>query len=179
MGQNSPGQLGPNQASVFGFLWRGTKSAVAAPLSTFPVGQIQQNALLIRDLARKLRRRPISDPRVLRTEDGQLDMLGTEFDLGLSPRALQARVASRRRQTARLAYASLMLGCVFLILWIYHALASGSGGPRIIGVLQFVPFCAIFFLVAFKNAHVNWQLRTGQVGSASDYLHSPEQFWPH
>ena len=179
MEQNSSGQPGPSQASVFGSIWRGARSAAAAPLSTFPIEQIRQNALLIGDLARKLRRRPASDPRVLRTEDGQLDLLGTGFDLGLSPRALQVRIASRRLQTARLAYASLMLGCVFLLLWIYHALTSHSGGPRIIGTLQFVPFCAILFLVAFKNAHVNWQLRTGQLGSAIDYLRSPEPFWPH
>ena len=179
MEQNISGQSGPGQGSVFGSIWRGAKSTAAAPLSTLQIEQIRQNALLIRDLARKLRRRTISDPHVPRTEDGQLDLLGTGFDLGLSPRALQARIASRRRHTARLAYASLMLGCVFVIVWIYHALTSRSGGPRIIGALQFVPFCAIFFLVAFKNAHVNWQLRTGQLGSAIDYLRSPEPFWPH
>jgi hypothetical protein len=45
-------------------------------------------------------------------------------------------------------------------------------------VLEFIPFCAIFFLVAFRNAHVNWQLRIGHLGSPAAYLRSPEPFWP-
>ena len=40
------------------------------------------------------------------------------------------------------------------------------------------PFCAVFFLLAFKNAWQNWQLRTGRLGSALDYLTTTERFWP-
>lgn len=44
--------------------------------------------------------------------------------------------------------------------------------------MQFAPFCLVFFLAAFRQAHVNWQLRTGVLGSAGDYLRSAEPFFP-
>jgi len=44
--------------------------------------------------------------------------------------------------------------------------------------LQFAPFCLVFFLAAFQQAHVNWQLRTGRLGSAGEYLRSADPFWP-
>ena len=172
------GQPGPPRSSVFGSVWRGAKATVRAPFSTFPAEQIRENARLIRALAGRLRGRAAPEPRVFRTEDGRIDLPATSFDFGLSADALQGRIAARRRQTARLAYASFGLGWVFVALWLWRGLTSGLGGLHIVGALQFIPFCAIFFLVAFKNAHVNWQLRTGQLGSAGDYLRSPEPFWP-
>ena len=178
MGQHSRGQPDPPRSSVFGSIWRGTKATVRAPFFTFPTAQIRENARLIRSLAAQLRRPPEPEPRVFRTEDGRIDLLATSFDFGLSSHGLQVRIAARRRQTARLAYASFGLGCVFVVLWLWRGLTSGLGGLHIVGALQFIPFCAIFFLVAFKNAHVNWQLRTGHLGSTGDYLRSPEPFWP-
>ena len=178
MGQHSGGQPDSPRPSVFGSIWRGTKATIRAPFSTFPAEQIRENARLIRTLVARLRRPPEPEPRVLRTEDGRIDLVATSFDFGLSSHGLQGRIAARRRQTARLAYASFGLGCVFVVLWLWRGLTSGLGGLHIVGALQFIPFCAIFFLVAFKNAHVNWQLRTGQLGSTGDYLRSPEPFWP-
>ena len=105
-------------------------------------------------------------------------MAATSFMLGLSEDRLRARMAHRRRQTARSAYLSFSLGVVFFVMWLYRAWAWNFDGSRILAAIQFVPFCAIFFLVAFKNAHANWQLRTGYLGSASEYIRSPEPFWP-
>jgi hypothetical protein len=176
--ERSSGQPDAHRSSVLGSIWRGTKSTARAPFSAFPFDQIRQNARLITDLSRRLRPRPDPELRVFRTDAGRLDLQATAFDFGLSPQKLQARIASRRRQTARLAYASFILGCGFVVLWMYRAVTSDLGGPRFVNALQFIPFCAIFFLVALKNAHVNWQLRTGQFGSAGEYLRSPAPFWP-
>src|SRR5450755_2642236 len=150
MGERSCDEPRPPRASLFGSIWRGTKSASRVPFTTFPIEQIRENAWLIRDLAGLLRRHPEDKPRVFRTDDGRIDLQATSFDFGLSPQALQARIASRRRQTAKLAYVSFVLGCVFVVLWMHRALTSRLGGSHIIGALLFVPFCAIFFLVAFR-----------------------------
>ena len=178
MGERSSGEPLPPRAFLFGSIWRGTKSTSRTLFATFPIEQIRENARLIGDLAGLLRRHPENKPRVFRTGDGSIDLQATSFDFGLSPEVLEVRIASRRRQTARLAYVSFVLGCVFVVLWMHRALTSRFGGPHIMGALLFVPFCAIFFLVAFRNAHVNWQLRTGHFGSASDYLRSAQRFWP-
>jgi hypothetical protein len=37
----------------------------------------------------------------------------------------------------------------------------------------------VFFLLAFKNAWLNWQLRTRRFGSAMEYLTTAEHFWPN
>jgi len=167
-------------SSVFGSLWRGTKSTLQAPFSTFPVEQIRTNARLIRLLAGQLRSSPPPEPRtrVYCAEDGRIDLAATSFGLGLSSHGLDQRIQLRRRQTARLAYSSFGAGLAFVALWLWRGLVSGLGGWHLIGALEFLPFCAIFFLVAFRYAHMNWQLRTGQLGTASAYLCSPAPFWP-
>jgi len=48
----------------------------------------------------------------------------------------------------------------------------------LIAGLEFVPFCGLFFLLAFKNAWQNWQLRRRRLGSAMEYLTTGEPFWP-
>ena len=148
------------------------------PLSAFPVQAIRDNANLIRDLLHRIGRHAPPEPRVFRTEDGRLDLAATSFMLGLSAHAMQDRIVRRRRETARLAYLSFAVGWVFVVLWVWRGLVSGLGGVHLLGALQFIPFCAVFFLVAFKSAHANWQLRTGRLGSVGDYLRSPEPFWP-
>lgn len=170
----------PNRPSLVGRFWRGTKSTVRAPFSTFPAAAIGENARLLRRLFDQVRRGAEEDARTrtFRTEDGRLDVPATAFNLGLTAGKLELRILARRRQTARLAYGLFGLGCVFVLLWVGRGLTSGLSGPHLVGALQFTPFVAIFFLVAFKNAQVNWQLRTGQLGSAADYLRSPEPFLP-
>ena len=163
---------------VFRSIWRGTWTVIRVPFSTFPIGAIRDNARLIGALVERLRRPADPEPRLFKTEDGRIDLQATSFMLGLSAYAMHDRIAHRRRQTTRLAYLSFGLGWVFVALWIWRGLVSGLGGLHLLGAVQFIPFCAIFFLVAFKNAHANWQLRTGQLGSAGDYLRSPEPFWP-
>ena len=165
---------------MVGRAWRGVKASVRVPFSTFPAAAISENARLIRRLFNQVRSGPEEDQRsrTWRTDDGRIDLAATAFNLGLNDTKLEQRIAARRRQTARLSYSSFVLGCMFVILWVLRGLTSGLSGPHLVGALQFTPFVAIFFLVAFKYAHVNWQLRTGRLGSAADYLRSPEPFLP-
>ena len=166
------------RGSIFGSVWRGAKSTARAPFVAFPGRQIVENARLIAFLYGRIRLGRPPEARVFRAEDGSIDMAATSFTLGISADRLRARMAQRRRQTARLAYLSFGFGVVFFVLWLYRAWAWNFEGSRMLGAIQFIPFCAIFFLVAFKNAHTNWQLRTGTLGSANEYIHSAEPFWP-
>ena len=168
----------PRRSHFLGSVWRGAKSTVRAPFTAFPGRQIVENGRLIGFLYGRIRVGRPSETRVFRAEDGSIDMTATSFTLGLSMDRLRARMAQRRRQTARLAYLSFGLGVVFFVMWLYRAWAWNFEGSRMLAAIQFVPFCAVFFLVAFKNAHANWQLRTGYLGSASEYIHSSEPFWP-
>lgn len=180
MARDRPSRSSQTRPSLFGRLWRGTKAAIRLPFSTFPAAAIGENARLIRRLYNQVRS-IVEDERQLPTfitEDGRIDMAATAFSLGLNDDRLERRIRARRRQTARLSYASLALGCFFVALWMVRGLTSGLSGPHLLGALQFMPFVAIFFLVAFNYAHINWQLRTGRPGSAADYMRSPEPFLP-
>ena len=91
---------------------------------------------------------------------------------------MDERLALRRRQTALTAYIAFAMGWVFVILWLLRLLSLDWTGQRLLTALQFAPFCLVLFLTALKHAHANWQLRTGLLGSAGDYVHSAEPFWP-
>jgi hypothetical protein len=49
---------------------------------------------------------------------------------------------------------------------------------RITSALYFLPFCALFFLIAFHNALLNFQIRIGRLASWREYLATTEKFWP-
>ena len=160
------------------WIWRGTKLVLGAPLSAFPLGQIVRNGHQIGSLVSDLRQGPRPPRAVPQHRDGKLDKAATAFVYELSAAELDKRLALRRRQTARMAYFAFGLGWIFVAAWMLRLLHLDWAGQRLMAALQFAPFCLAFFLTAFKQAHVNWQLRTGLLGSASDYLRSAEPFWP-
>lgn len=139
---------------------------------------IRENGRMIRDLGATLRRGPADPPRIYAADDRQLDVAATAISHGLSVASLKERVVQRRRQTSRLSYLTFAGGWSILALWLWQALSTPWSAGRMILGLEFIPFCAAFFLLAFKNAWQNWQLRTGRLGSAMDYLTTTEPFWP-
>jgi hypothetical protein len=46
------------------------------------------------------------------------------------------------------------------------------------GAYYFMPFCAIFFLLAFRSALQNFQARTRTPAKAGQCLATSEPFWP-
>ena len=44
--------------------------------------------------------------------------------------------------------------------------------------VEFLPFCLLFFLVAFNNALLNFQIRMRRLATWRDYLLTSESFWP-
>jgi hypothetical protein len=107
------------------------------------------------------------------------DMQATAFSYGVSVHQLEAMLAARRRQTALIAYAALAFGGLFVVGWIWHALSSPWTATRITSALYFLPFCAVFFLMAFYNALLNFQIRSGRLASWREYLATPAGFWPN
>ncbi len=151
---------------------------LGAPASAFPLGQIVRNGRQLGQIMSDLRRGPKPSRAVPRQQDGTLDRAAMAFISGLSQDELGERLALRRRQTAATAYIALGLGWVFVLAWLVRLLSLDWAGQRLLTALQFAPFCLVFFLTAFKHAHANWQLRTGLLGSAGDYVRSSEPFWP-
>lgn len=160
------------------WIWRGTKLVLGAPLSAFPLGQITRNGQQLGSLVSYLRQGPKPPRAVPQHREGKLDKAATAFVYDLSETELEKFLSLRRRQTARMAYCAFGLGCISVIAWLLRLLDLDWTGQRLMAALQFAPFCLVFFLTAFKQAHVNWQLRTGLVGSAGDYLRSAEPFCP-
>ena len=161
-----------------GYVWRGTKMVLGAPIAALSLGQIMQNGRLIRGLVSDIKRGPLPPRTIPITPDGKLDFSATASAYGLSARDLEAHLAKRRGQTATMAYLAFALGCTFVALWFWRLLELDGTAVRLLVGLQFAPFCLVFLLAAFQQAHVNWQLRTGRLGSAGDYLRSPEPFLP-
>ena len=161
-----------------GYIWRGTKMMLGAPFAALSLGQIMQNGRLIRGLVSDLKHGPLPPRAIPISFDGKLDVQATAIAYELSARDLEAHLAKRRGQTATMAYLAFILGCTFVALWFWRLSDLDRTATRLLVGLQFAPFCLVFFLAAFQQAHVNWQLRTGRLGSAGDYLRSPEPFLP-
>lgn len=176
-GRETP-RAAADSRTVRGRLWRGTKLVLGAPVAAFPLGQIVRNGRLIGGLVSDLRRGPPPPRFVPRRRDGKLDKAATAYALGLTEAQLDAWLARRRRQTAAMAYVAFGLGWVFVLAWLVRVLGLEWTGQRLWAAVQFAPFCSAFFLTAFQQAHANWQIRTGVLGSAGDYLRSDEPFWP-
>ena len=89
-----------------------------------------------------------------------------------------SRPGSARAVSIRIAYATFALAWLFLCSWIWHAVASPLTAMRVTSALYFLPFCGLFFLIAFYNALLNFQIRTGRLASWRAYLATTETFCP-
>jgi len=123
---------------------------------------LSRSGSFIRDLSISLRSGPQRDPRFRTSEDRGFDLQATAFLQGISVFELERRLRGRRRQTARIAYATFALGCIFLMAWVCEALSSPWKVGRVIMALEFLPFCALFYLLALYNT-----LLTSRCGSAA------------
>jgi hypothetical protein len=117
------------------------------------------------------------DRRFKMQENDTFDLVGTAFAYGISPEELQRRLAVRRRQTALLAYVLFLMACAFFLAWVCVALRTGAGG-RVFLLLQFLPFCVLFYLMSFYQALINFQIRTGRTANWRQYLTTDDGFLP-
>jgi hypothetical protein len=165
--------------SFFGKIFHGTGWLMAAPFAWSGADRIKRSWSLIGHLFGLLRAGPQRDSRFKTEGLSAFDMQATAFSYGVSVHQLEAMLAARRRQTALIAYAALAFGGLFVVGWIWHALSSPWTATRITSALYFLPFCAVFFLMAFYNALLNFQIRSGRLASWREYLATPAGFWPN
>jgi len=165
--------------SFFGRVFSGIGWWSAGAIDWAGLRDLSRGASLIRDLCARLNNGSPRDPRFRTSEDREFDLEATAFLHGISVFDLRERLAVRRRQTARIAYVSFALGSLSLIAWMCVAFLSSWTVERAAVTLEFLPFCALFFLVAFYNALLNFQIRIGRLASWREYLASNERFWPH
>ena len=164
--------------SFFKGLFRGTGWLMATPFAWSGADRIRRGWSLIGDLFRLLRARPSRDTHFKTEGKSAFDLQATAVSYGISVHQLEACLAARRLQTARIAYAALVLGALFLAGWIWHALSLPWTTTRVTSALYFLPVCAVFVLVAFYNALLNYQIRAGRLAGWREYLATPDGFWP-
>lgn len=109
---------------------------------------------------------------------GSLDLEATCLRLNMSLEELESRLRARRRQTAMMARVTFALACIFLLGWMWKALSTHWTTSRVTSFLYFLPFCVLFFVLAFHNALMNYQIRTGRLATWREYLMTDERFLP-
>ncbi len=164
--------------SFFRRNWRRAKFVAGGPVANVGLQEISAGQRFIGGLWGVLRRGAPADTRLKTESDGSIDLLATAFSYGITEAALVERLGVRQAQTARAAYAMFALGSVSLVLWLYGALNMRMSSARLFSALEFLPFCTLFFLLAFKSAYLNWQLRTRRLGSAVAFMTTTERFLP-
>ena len=164
--------------SMVGRIWRGTKMAARGPVEAAATAEITRGASLIGALFKLLQRGPAQDKSVQLDEHGVINVRATAYLLGITPDELEERLQQRQRQTGRAAYALSCLGALSFTCWIYGALQMTMSAARVISAVEFLPFCVLFGLLAFKSSWMNWQLRTRTLGSALAYLRTTDAFLP-
>ena len=147
--------------------------------SWFGVGAIRSSASFIGERLDEIRAASRRDPRFRLGDDGGFDLEATAFLLGVRVWELEKHLASRRRQTAWVAYASAALALVFVTWWVLRAFEAPSAGlGAALFTLNVLGFALICALTAFYHALVNFQLRSRRAASWKEYLMTDRGFWP-
>ena len=159
-------------------LWRGVRLALGAPAACFGARQIRENAAFISGLAWMIRTGPGADHQVRLRAGRNLDVLAMAWDSQVPPAEIMRQLDNRRRQSARSTLCYLAGAVLFLLVGFYHAAAALPALPSLSYVLAMGAISCCFFLLAFYNALVNWQVRTLRLGTAREFLDADESWWP-
>lgn len=175
---NSPSDRGRRPRSWFSTTLRGFAWLSGAPADWMGWRTISAGAALLGRLYQKTRGSERRDSR-FKTAGGRVfDAPGTAFAYGINVQEFERRLGARRRQTATLAYVMFALACFFVLAWVHVALRTASGGGRLVLLLQFLPFCVLFYLMSFYQALINFQIRTRRTAGWHAYLTTEDGFLP-
>ena len=151
--------------------------AVVAPWRSFGIGD--SLAAIRRDLSGwRTTGRPRDASRVRLDETGAFDLDATAFLHGQRRRAFEEALAARQGATARDARIFLTLGVLFFLAWLYRMLTMKWTTSATLTALQFTPACLVFFLLAFRFALENYQIRMCRKVTVIEYLAALRSFWP-
>jgi hypothetical protein len=159
-------------------VFRGIGWLGSSPVHWMGIGSIRQGGAFITDLTERAQARPARDPRFKTAAEGGFDLQATAFSMGMSVSELERHLATRRRQTALIAYGLGSLGIAFLALWLLKVLSAPFLGARFILAIDFLPLCLLFVLLAFQQALLNYQIRIRRTAGWLDYLTTEKRFWP-
>ena len=119
------------------------------------------------------------DRRFRVKEDHCFDLEATAFYRGMTVWQLEKVLQLRQRETARAAYLYFAASWLFFIVWLIRTATTSWTSWRIFPVLEFAPFCVFLFLMAFRSALQNYQIRMRRMASAGEYLATQGAFWPN
>ncbi len=178
------------------FIWVGR--SVVRPLA---IPEIRAQAETIRGLHGVLRSRSAGDGPALVLDAGR------RFDLEASAEALRLQAAEaldagritmehyaqlggvqagelaallerRRAETARATWLNLALGLFFLLLWAWSVRSAPAGFTGLLLLLSGLGVCVLFLARAVVEAHTNWQIRTGGMGTLREFLLTDDGWTP-
>ena len=118
------------------------------------------------------------DPRFKTEDEGDFDLRATAFSMGMTAGQLDRRLADRRRQTAMMAYLLGALGLIAFAGWCFKVISTPMATGRLVLAVDFLPLCALFLLLGFYQALVNYQIRVGRTAGWKEYLTTDQEFWP-
>jgi peptidoglycan/LPS O-acetylase OafA/YrhL len=172
-------RAGPGQAERGAWIGRARRglSWIGIPFRSFPRGEIVAGARLIGGLAAVLWR-GVEDDRFRTGEDKVFDVRATAFLHGMTEAQLEVLLRRRRKETARASYLAFGLGWLSFAAWVGRAATVPWTSSQFLPALEFAPFCLVFFLLAFKSALLNFQIRMRRLVSAVEFLRTTEAFWP-
>jgi hypothetical protein len=170
-----PAQGGKPQPWTIGW---GIRKTLGAPIACIGVEQIADNGRLIRELAHTVRTGPGADPMVWVQPDRTLDVAVMAWEAQVPMSEIERLLDNRRRQSRQATWGYLAGGSVFVVLGFIHAASLLPALPTLLYALSIAAICCCFFLLAFYNALINWQVRTRRLGTAREFLDTDETWRP-
>ena len=178
------------------FAWAGR--SIVRPLA---IPEIRAEAGAIRDLYGVLRSREASqEPALVLDADGRFDLEASTQALrlhadealhqgritaehytqigDLKATELAALLQRRRIETARAARLNLTLAALFLVAWVWKLCSSPIGSSGLLYMIAGLGLCLVFLGRALLEAHINWQIRTGRMGSLREFVTSDDSWIP-
>jgi hypothetical protein len=144
-----------------------------------PVKDIREGGSVIRELISQIRAGREKGRRQIRfDENGNFDVRAMAFDAACSPAEIERRLSNRRDQTRHSTLAYLILGSALLIFWAVEGTLFSWRAVRLLQSFLFMTVIACFFLLAFYQALVNWQIRCRRLGSIQEFLLTNDSWWP-
>jgi len=116
--------------------------------------------------------------RMRADETGVFEVDASGFLHGQRRAVFEGALIVRQRSTARNAWICLGLGALLFLGWLYRLMTMTWTANATLTALQFMPACAVFFLLAFRFGLENYQIRMRRKVTVIEYLSAPRCFWP-
>jgi hypothetical protein len=170
---------GSPERSLPGKLLSGAGRLFLSPARLLPNREIAEGAVLIKSLTEAIKQGPRKRPSILIYGDRSFDTVRTAQAYGISEDQLEAILDRRQFLSMRFAYLAFALGWVFFFSWCYRLAHLSQNVGFTVLMIEYAPFCAVFFLLSFRSALINFQIRTRRLATAREYLRTTEPFWPY